>query len=83
MRHAYMPENCTFCRKFARRRAYLRDFINTVMLRTCGHAVSDHVASHVILRHSRETAMCEGAGRTPSELNVYNGAIVNEPLFGF
>ena len=53
------------------------------MLRTCGHAVSDYVALHVILRHSGETVMCVGAGRTPSELDVYNGAIVNEPLFGF
>ena len=45
------------------------------MLRTCGHAVSNYVALHVISRHSRETAMCEGAERTPSESNVYKGAI--------
>ena len=52
------------------------------LLRTCGHAVSNNVALHVILRHSGETAMCVGAGRTPSKLDVYNGAIVNELLYG-
>ena len=52
------------------------------LLRTCGHAVSNNVALHVILRHSGETAMCVGAERTPTKLDVYNGAIVNELLYG-